>query len=67
MGVAPSSIPLADEEDRFTSGNYYTILGVAETATPDEVKVAYRRLALQYHPDRNHGDEQKATDRFAML
>lgn len=55
------------------SRDYYEILGLAREASQKEVKSAYRRLAVQYHPDRNPGDKEaeekfkEAAEAYAVL
>jgi curved DNA-binding protein len=46
--------------------DYYKILGVERSASKDEIKRAYRKLALNHHPDRNPGDKQ-AEDKFKEI
>ena len=46
--------------------NPYEVLGVEKTASPDDIRSAYRKLALKYHPDRNSGDKA-AEERFKEI
>lgn len=42
-----------------TKRDYYEVLGISKSASPDEIKKAFRRLAVQHHPDKEGGDETK--------
>src|SRR2546430_16053775 len=47
--------------------DYYEVLGISRTATDDEIKKAYRKLALRYHPDKNPENRPEAEERFKEL
>ncbi len=47
--------------------DYYEVLGVERNASDSELKSAYRKLALQYHPDRNPGNHDEATEKFKEI
>src|ERR1700730_8282320 len=56
-----------------TKRDYYEVLGVVRTATDQDLNSAYRRLAHQYHPDKNQGDTEseekfkEAAEAYAVL
>lgn len=66
MGQRQSTNSAAQEEPPAKS-DYYDLLGVERTATDDEIKKAYRRKALELHPDRNYGNVENATALFAEI
>ena len=56
-----------------TGSDYYEILGVKKTASDEEIKKAYRKLAMKYHPDHTKGDKnaeekfKKISEAYAVL
>ena len=53
--------------------DYYEVLGVDKKASNDDIKKAYRKLAIKYHPDKNQGDKaaeekfKEATEAYEIL
>lgn len=64
MGARESTV---NNEAEDAGPDYYELLGVEESASGDEIKKAFRRLALVHHPDKNQDDVEGATKRFAAI
>jgi molecular chaperone DnaJ len=62
-----------NKESGMAKRDYYEILGIGKSATEDEIKKAYRKLAIQFHPDKNPGDKsaeesfKEATEAYEVL
>lgn len=65
MGARESTGRNTESEDAVP--DYYELLGVEESASSDEIKKAFRKLALVHHPDKNKDDVEGATNRFAAI
>ena len=60
MGNKSSSI----DDNAPKMRDHYEVLDVPITASNDDIKKAYKKAALKWHPDRNHGQEELATEMF---
>ena len=49
------------------SANYYNILEIPNSATPEEIRKAYRKLALKWHPDKNPSHHDLASEKFKQI
>ncbi|OQN98887.1 hypothetical protein B0A48_15233 [Cryoendolithus antarcticus] len=68
MGAGQSSADAGGvRPDVEVKSSYYELLGLQRQATEDEIKKAYRKKALELHPDRNYGSEEEATRTFAEV
>ena len=50
-----------------TKQDYYTTLDVPKTATLDEIKKAYKKLAVKWHPDKNPDNKDEAPEKFRTI
>lgn len=68
-----SSVEISEEVDLLSEGDLYRILGVTRSARPDDIRRAYRKRSLRYHPDKNLDDPdaklkfQKIAEAFTVL
>ena len=67
MGASQSSDQETGGSGKEVKTSYYALLGIPRNATDEEIKKAYRRKALELHPDRNYGKEELATKTFAEV
>ncbi|CAD6913226.1 unnamed protein product [Tilletia controversa] len=68
MGAAQSGAGGQGGSDSATAArDYYAVLGVEQTATGDEIRKAYRKLALRHHPDKNPDNVEEAQQQFLQV
>lgn len=61
LARAVKSLKLSQRKD------WYKILGISRTASMSEIKKAYKKLALQWHPDKNVDNKEEAEDKFREI
>jgi molecular chaperone DnaJ len=54
-------------KNKIMTKNHYEVLGISKTATPEEIKKAYMKLAMQYHPDKNLNNKAEAEKKFKEI
>eukprot|EP00922_Rhytidocystis_sp_ex-Travisia-forbesii_P040583 GHVS01060479.1.p1 GENE.GHVS01060479.1~~GHVS01060479.1.p1 ORF type:complete len:478 (+),score=128.42 GHVS01060479.1:1363-2796(+) len=64
LPILPSSSPFSSSSSSSSSEDLYKVLGVLSTASADEVKLAYKKAALRWHPDRNPTNKAQAEEKF---
>ncbi|KAF2219186.1 hypothetical protein BDZ85DRAFT_46774 [Elsinoe ampelina] len=67
MGASQSTSTSSSAPSSEVKTSYYTLLSIERNATEDEIKKAYRRKALELHPDRNYNNVEAATALFAEV
>jgi len=61
LGKAEKALKMSKRKD------WYKILGISRTASISEIKKAYKKLALQWHPDKNVGNREEAENKFREI